>query len=102
MGRHDRDHYRWVLAALRLVDADRIGQVQLVGLAPVIADQAIVDAHVEGLIDDVDGLDAPDVAIVHVERIVVPLLDHPVAHAEPSPAQAPLRLLGRRRVEGSL
>ena len=99
---HHGDHDGPVFASLGLVDADRIGQGQLIRLAPIVAHLAVVDLHAQRLVGDVDRPDPPQVAVKDVEVIVVAQLDHPVARPERAPAEPTLRLAGRGRIEGRL
>src|SRR5271169_2959684 len=61
--RGKRDHYCRELRSLRLVDRDRVNQRNLVQFPEVVLDQPIVEAHGDLLLDEIDPLNDPHVAI---------------------------------------
>ena len=71
-------------APLGFMDRDGIGQIELGdGIARVVHDPAVrVEGDRQRQILGIDRADGADVAVEHVEVIVVPAVDHPVAHPE--------------------
>ena len=98
-----RNHHRFVFAALRFVDADGVGELQLIQLVAVVDDLAVVvEPDGEHALFLIDADDDPDIAVPDVALIVVAHLHDLVPHpkATPRPAQLPagLRARGARLV----
>ena len=100
--RGERDHHRWTLRSLRLGDRDRVSRRNLVQIPKVVFNQPLVEALGDLLLDFINSLDDPDIAVEHVLVVVVLRLDDLVAHLE-SPSE-PLDggLTGANRVKHSL
>src|ERR1035437_3405309 len=84
--RGKRNHNCRKLRSLRLVDRDRVSQRNLVQFAEVVFDQSLVEAHGDLLLDGINSLDDPHIAVEHVLVVVVLRLDHLVAYLE-SPSE---------------
>ena len=97
--RGQRNYHRRELRSLRLVDRDRIGQGDLVQLPEVVLNQPFVEAHCDLLLDGINALDDPDVAVEHVLVVVVLGLDDLVADLEPPSEPLDAGLAGSGRVQ---
>ncbi len=84
--RGERDHHCRELRSLRLVDRDRVSQRNLVQFPEVVLHQPVVEADRDLLLDHIDPLDDPHVAVEHVLVVVVLRLDDLVAYLE-SPSE---------------
>src|SRR5208282_4525637 len=80
--RGEWDHHCRELRSLRLVNRDRVSQRNLVQFPEVVLDQSLVEAHGNLLLDGIDSLDDPNVAVEHVLVVVVLRLDNLVADLE--------------------
>ena len=93
-----RDDHARVLAPLRLVDRAGVGGDQLVERAEVVGHLAAVDRHLHDLVDLVNGAHPADVAVEHLQIVVVPHLHHLVPHPQAVPAAGHRRPLGVEQV----
>ena len=112
----DRDHHCRIFASLGFVDRDRVGKLQLLQLLKaVLHHPPLVEFHLHGLREAVDGADDPcipvedtltlihrdsvTVADLPLDLIVVLNLHDLIAHTEDRSAGLFLLLIRRRRVK---
>ena len=75
----DRDHHAGELRPLALVDRKDVGQGQLVEVAEVVLHLPTLETDHHVLLDPVDLLDHPQIAVEHIPIIVIFRLDYPVS-----------------------
>jgi hypothetical protein len=99
----ERDHHRWELGALGLVDRDGVGVGQGVETAKRVVDlAAVVELDQQLLFGWVDRQDRAEVAVEDFQVVVVLELQHPVAGAVGSPRGAGLGCAFAGRIEALL